>query len=256
MEEDPWFTVKIMVAIFTGLITLLLLQGATLTRAPKSKSCWLPQKENSAKRSYEIFTLKYTPFWVGCFAVIVGFQLYESFDEAAYFAVCSGLCVPLFLYPFLAETETPLARRYAAKASLWLAVYSFIGNYWYTHYFYSVLRASYTFPSWRLNDVPIPLYFATFFYFSTYHVFSNMALRKVLTTYAPGAARTAFLCSLVFALSYATAFAETLTISGFPYYAFEDRNMAYTVGSVFYGIYFLVSFPMFQRLNEADPFPA
>ena len=38
---------------------------------------------------------------------------------------------------------------------------------------------------------------------------------------------------------------ETLTISAYPDYSFEDRNMAYTVGSAFYGIYFIVSFPAF-----------
>ena len=32
--------------------------------------------------------------------------------------------------------------------------------------------------------------------------------------------------------------------------SFEDRGMAYTVGSAFYGIYFLVSFPAFFRLDE------
>ena len=43
---------------------------------------------------------------------------------------------------------------------------------------------------------------------------------------------------------------ETLTISSFPYYSFEDRAKAYTLGSAFYGIYFLVSFPAFIRLDE------
>ena len=37
---------------------------------------------------------------------------------------------------------------------------------------------------------------------------------------------------------------ETLTISHFPYYTFEDQAMAYTVGSAFYGLYFIVSFPV------------
>lgn len=31
---------------------------------------------------------------------------------------------------------------------MWLAIYSHIGNYWYTHYFYTVLRAKYSMPSW------------------------------------------------------------------------------------------------------------
>ena len=52
-------------------------------------------------------------------------------------------------------------------------------------------------------------------------------------------------------MAYFTAFAETLTISGFPYYTFADRGRAYTVGSAFYGLYFVVSFPAFLRVDEA-----
>ena len=35
----------------------------------------------------------------------------------------------------------------------------------YTHYFYRVLKADYTFPAHRLNDVPICLYLMTHAYF-------------------------------------------------------------------------------------------
>ena len=43
---------------------------------------------------------------------------------------------------------------------------------------------------------------------------------------------------------------ETLTISSYPYYTFYDRHMAYTIGSAFYGIYFLVSFPAFYFFDQ------
>ena len=43
---------------------------------------------------------------------------------------------------------------------------------------------------------------------------------------------------------------ETLTISSFPCYSFEDQNMAYTIGSAFYGVYFIVSFPAFLEFDE------
>ncbi|MEL7342849.1 MAG: hypothetical protein AAGM67_20360 [Bacteroidota bacterium] len=43
---------------------------------------------------------------------------------------------------------------------------------------------------------------------------------------------------------------ETFSIAAFPYYRFENRQFAYTIGSAFYGIYFLVSFPVFYRLEE------
>ena len=53
----------------------------------------------------------------------------------------------------------------------------------YTHYFYSVLKAEYTFPSWDLNGVPIPMFFATHFYFTLYHTLAACALRRVRTRY-------------------------------------------------------------------------
>jgi hypothetical protein len=55
------------------------------------------------------------------------------------------------------------------------------------------------------------------------------------------------------ALSLTLTFALPLrvqTIQGFPYYAIKDRVHLYTVGSVVYGLYFVVSFPMFARLDE------
>jgi cycloeucalenol cycloisomerase len=170
-----------------------------------------------------------------------------------------GLCVTLSLpfllqpvvYPLPSETNLPLSARYSFKANVWIAIFSFIGNYWYTHYFYSVLKAKYTFPSWRLNDVPIPLFFATHFYFVFYHTMSNLLLRKIETRYFPSSARTLFFWLCVLAFSYFTAFMETLTISSFPDYSFEDRYMAYTVGSAFYAIYFIVSYPVFYRYVEA-----
>jgi cycloeucalenol cycloisomerase len=105
-------------------------------------------------------------------------------------------------------------------------------------------------PAHRLNNVPIALYFATHFYFSTYHLFSNVLLRKVVTSYQPGSLRSLLYVSVVLSFAYFTAFAETLTISAYPDYSFEDRNMAYTIGSAFYGIYFIVSFPAFIRFDD------
>jgi cycloeucalenol cycloisomerase len=173
--------------------------------------------------------------------------------------ICVGLSLPFLLQPIVLpsgintnspDEKRPLLDRYSFKANIWIAVYSFIGNYWYTHYFYSVLRAKYTMPAHRLNNVPLALYFATHFYFSTYHVFSNLLLRKIVTTYVPGIARTILYVTVVLTFAYFTAFMETLTISAYPDYSFEDRNMAYTIGSAFYGIYFIVSFPAFFVFDD------
>ena len=156
---------------------------------------------------------------------------------------------PIF-FPLDAEKNFALFDRYSFKANVWIAIFSFIGNYWYTHYFYSVLKAEYLFPAHRLNDVPIALFLATHFYFVTYHTFSNLILRKIETTYENNCLRCVYKWCCIFGFSYFTAFMETLTISSFPYYRFEDRFMAYTLGSAFYGIYFIISFPAFYNLDE------
>lgn len=218
------------------------------------QSTWLPAVSNPAKREFEIWALTYTVIWIAVFMVVVASGAYEQFDEYSYLYLCVGLATPFLLqpivYPLPTESQYPLLQRYSFKANVWIAIFSFIGNYWYTHYFYTVLQARYTFPAHRLNDVPVALYFATHFYFVTYHTFANCLLRKVETTFASGLNRTLLFWTVVLAFSYFTAFMETLSISSFPYYSFADRYLAYTIGSAFYGIYFLISFPVFFNLDE------
>lgn len=220
---------------------------------------WLPDPiEEPSKRAYERFVALYTPVWMLAFGVVVVFQLYEDFTAFTYLWFTSALAAPLLLQPVLypgagsgsPDAARPLIQRYSFKANVWIAVYSFIGNYWYTHYFYSVLKAKYTMPSHRLNNVPVAMFCATHFYFSSYHLFSNLLLRQIETRYRPTQLRTLLFVSTIVVFSYFTAFMETLTISSYPYYSFQDRDMAYTVGSAFYGIYFLVSFPAFYSFDR------
>lgn len=246
-----------MVAIVAGIVSL------QTPSSSKGGSSYLPDPQTEpSKYAYEMFALLYTPVWIGLFGIVVVFQLYEDFDALTYNTFLGVLALPLVLQPLLypssgrynsPDQHRSFATRYSTKANLWIAIYSFIGNYWYTHYFYSVLKAEYTMPATRLNNVPLCMFFATHFYFTTYHVLSNMILRKVTTSYKAGIWRTILFGSVVLVFSYLTAFMETLSISSFPYYTFEDRDMAYTVGSAFYGIYFLVSFPGFYAFdNEID----
>lgn len=48
---------------------------------------------------------------------------------------------------------TPAVCLTGAQANVWIAIFSYIGNYFWTHYFFTVLGAKYTFPSWTLNGV-------------------------------------------------------------------------------------------------------
>jgi hypothetical protein len=117
--------------------------GLVIMQTPqKIPGMFLPcESTQPSKRAYELFVLSYTPFWILAFMCIVGFGLYETFDEWSYMKVCVGLALPFLLQPILLpsagfgspDSNRPLFERYAFKANLWIAVYSFIGNYWYTH---------------------------------------------------------------------------------------------------------------------------
>lgn len=207
---------------------------------------------NDTKLQLESFSFKYTLIWVLFFTIIIAGKIYESMDEWGYVLVCVGLALPFLvqpiLYPMPLEKDVSIFKRYSFKANVWIAIFSFVGNYWYTHYFYAVLKAKYNFPAHRLNDVPIALYFATHFYFMTYHTLSNKILRYIESSYVPGFKRTLLFWSATCAFAYFTAYGETLSISAFPCYTFEDRELVYVIGSAFYGIYFLVSYPIFYSM--------
>lgn len=245
----------IMTTLFAFLFGLCMIQTPSTSKTSSFYPC--PIKEPS-KYAYEKFQSLYAPIWISIFGYIVLSQCYEAWGAFEYNLYLFLLALPCWLQPILVpsaffrspDSKRPFLERYAFKANVWLAVYSFIGNYWFTHYFYSVLVAEYTMPSTRVNNVPLAMFFATHFYFSSYHAFSNACLRKIKTTYSPGFKRRLLYISTVGVLSYFTAFMETLTISSFPYYSFEDRNMAYKIGSAFYGIYFIVSFPAFLEFDR------
>ncbi|CAN6358432.1 unnamed protein product [Urochloa humidicola] len=207
------------------------------------RSAWLA--EDGSKRWGEAFFLLYTPFWLTlCLGVIVPFKLYERFTELEYLILGLVSTVPAFLIPLFL----------VGKANIWIIIFSYVGNYFWTHYFFTVLGASYTFPSWRMNNVPHTTFLLTHACFLFYHMASNMTLRRLRhsTAHLPQSIRWLFETAWILTLSYFIAYLETLAIANFPYYEFVDRDIMYKVGSLFYAIYFIVSFPMFSRIDEKD----
>ncbi len=253
---------SILTALTVGTASLYKIQERVESTEGRGTLWFLPASlpTSNTKYIYEVFSLKYSVVWIAVFGWVVVSGFYESFQgDYDYLLFCGGLSLPFLLCPFLLprsplETVSGLKfyETYSFRATLYLSIYSHIGNYWYTHYFYTVLGATYTFNGIRLNDVPIALYFATLFYFSSYHAFSNALLRYIEVTFKPTFRRHVLFFALVVTLSFFTAFMETLTISSFPYYTFKDRDYAYTFGSAFYGMYFLFSFPLFYWFDDPE----
>ncbi|CAA2992251.1 cycloeucalenol cycloisomerase [Olea europaea subsp. europaea] len=217
-----------------------------------SSNLWLAQ--DPSKRWGELFFLLYTPFWLTlCLGIIVPYKLYESFTEWEYLFLGLFSALPAVIVPMVlvgkADSSICWKDRYWVKANLWIIVFSYVGNYFWTHYFFTVLGASYTFPSWKMNNVPHTTFLLTHVCFLFYHVSSNMTLRRLQHSidHLPEKTQWLFKGAWILAFSYFIAYLETLAISNFPYYEFVDRASMYKVGSLFYAIYFMVSFPMFLR---------
>lgn len=64
----------------------------------------------------------------------------------------SPLVVLPIMFPGKVDRGKPYTSRFWVKANIWLAIFGFVGNYFWTHYFFHVLGAAYTMPSHRLNQ--------------------------------------------------------------------------------------------------------
>jgi cycloeucalenol cycloisomerase len=193
--------------------------------------------------------------------IVVPIKMYDRFGAWGYLGVGLAAAVPCVALPLLipgtADSTLPLTSRFWFKASAYIATFSFIGNWFWTHYFYELLGAAYTMPpthDW--NRVPVCMYLLTHAYFCFYHALGNVAQRGARrAALRAGLGRTGARVAqalVVFCLSYATAWGETATIAHFPHYRFTDRARMYRVGSLFYALYFFVSFPWFLSLDEED----
>lgn len=256
----PFAAIAAMVAVFGLTNRQAALKAAAIDDS--TTRCWTAP--NAAKAWGERFALTYSAFWITWFGWVVLSGVYERFAHLEYLLVCGFMAAPCFLLPIWLqppqEASRPWCERYWVKANVWIAIISYVGNYFWTHYFYVLLGARYTMPSWRINDVPIPMFLATHAYFLFYHTLATMALRRWWgsATYRHGLPvwlRTPGTWALVFAMSWFTAFMEAFTIQSFPYYAIADRAYLYSVGGVVYGLYFVVSFPAYARLDEYEDAP-
>jgi cycloeucalenol cycloisomerase len=250
-------TAFVLVLAVFGLVVAL--RDVNSPAAARAKRVWL--STSPAKRWAELFFLRYSAVWIAWFGFVVLSEVWRGFGPWHYMAVGFAMAVPCFVAPFFLEppslaAATPFTERYWVKANAWIAIISYVGNYFWTHYFYALLGARYTFSAHRINDVPLAMFLCTHAYFCTYHTATTAVLRRWWTsrTYAslPRAPAVLGTSALVFVLAYLTAFTEAFTIQAFPYYAIDDREFMYTVGSMVYGLYFIVSFPMFARVDEVD----
>ncbi|CAN8071124.1 unnamed protein product, partial [Agarophyton chilense] len=212
---------------------------------------------SASRAHYEKLSLTWAPLSVLLLlTVVLATPLRHACGRNAYLAISLLLCAPAVVAPIVAparaDRHLPLRARFCVKASLWIAVFSFYGNYFWTHYFYTLLGARYLFDSYRFNDVPVVCFTCTFFYFTVYFNVAVVLLRRLAraTQHFSPLPREILWWTAVCVLSYASAVFEAVSIQHFPLYAVRDRRAFLTIGSAFYAIYFIVAFPLFFALDE------
>ena len=147
-----------------------------------SESNWLSR--NPSKRSGELFHIIWSVIWISYFGYVVVSEVYKEWTDIGYMGCGLLLSIPNLLLPNLfpskADKDLPWVSRYVTKSWLWVAIFNFIANYFFTQYFFVLLGCYYSFPiTWMLNKVPIPLYLITQSYFQTYFILSNIMIRKL-----------------------------------------------------------------------------
>ena len=98
-EAIPLIQRMLGVFVVFGITIYFLICGQT--SISKGSGHYLPDKNNMAKREFEIFALKYTVIWIAIFGVVVAFELYKQFTSNTYMIFLVSVASPYLLQPFL-----------------------------------------------------------------------------------------------------------------------------------------------------------
>lgn len=222
---------------------------------------------NPSKAWAEKFFLAYLPFF---FLLNGAKQAFGWMNVGTFWHITQNLALllPLYLIPLLIRDERDIGRRwhetYWFKANVWMFIFVFACTYFFTEYFFDILGMVYYFPKVTLyfdsmllgsgeQRVPLGMYLNAPAFFIVYHTLSVISMRRIRTSRFGGSTVTWVITFLVAALFF--AWAETrlvATDANAPYFAYKDLAWMLTWGAVFYACYFVVSFPMFYRLDEAQ----
>jgi cycloeucalenol cycloisomerase len=218
--------------------------------------------ENPGKRAAERWYLLYTPIWGAVAGLVMTTGLGVRWSQQDYGDLAFllfGLAVWLGVlgggYAFRAPEDA--GRRwwqlYHTKFQLWMFVFAVLGNY-FTEYFYEVLHLQYGFETrWNLNRVPLFLYFVTVAYFSTYGTLINI-FRRFTSSRLPADA-PAWLRRLTFLPAcFAVAGLET-ALNANPFmkslFCYDDLGLVLGFGTFVYGLWFVVTAPLWFPIDEA-----
>lgn len=223
---------------------------------------------NPSRAWAEKFFLAYSLYWMAGMGVLMQTGRGGVWGDVGLNLAMLVLLAPLFVVPLLARDETQLGRpwhrTYWFKCNVWIGVYSIVGSYFGSEYFFDVLGMVYHYPQlrWTLDSVllgsgeqsvPLIMYPSAHFFFVTYHTGGVLVLRRARTSQWFGQPWMWPILCLVAA--YFFAYMETFMMAGGSIgeqFSYRDLPQMLRWGSLFYACYFIVSFPMLYRLDEGE----
>ena len=169
------------------------------------------------------------------------------------------------------RSEVPWRESYWFKLNVYMAVWVFIATYYHTEYFFELVGLRYRFPEVGVyfdsalvgpaeetaaggyQKVPVGMYLNTMAFFIVYHTMAVVCMRRVrgMTLAWPALAQRAAWVAIVVATALFFAWAETffyITDDAAANVWYVDVPAMLRFGSIFYSMYFLVSFPNIYRL--------
>jgi cycloeucalenol cycloisomerase len=245
---------------------------------PEASSRWF--SANPDKAWGEKFFLVFIPVFLAYNAVV---QQAGWLDAGTFWHVAQNLLmwVPYCLVlPFWLRRNSgvPWQESYWFKFNLYMAVWIFFATYYHTEYFFELLGLRYRFPEVGLyfdsalvgpdeagaaaawKKVPLGMYFNSVAFFIVYHTAAVVCMRRVrgLTLAWSATLRRMAWAVIVLATALFFAWAETylyITDEASANVWYVDVPAMLRWGSIFYAMYFVVSFPNVFRLDETIELP-
>ena len=248
-------------------------QGATREGAD-IRPHWLSRNEDKAfaERLY----LWFIPVFFAYNAVV---QRMGWLDVGNFWHIVQNFCM---WFPYCVMLPAYLRRNsgiawkdsYWFKYNLYMAIWIFFATYYHTEYFFELLGMRYRFPEVTLyfdsallgaaedtalalhKKVPVGMYLSSIAFFVVYHSAAVVCMRRVrsmTTSWAPNTQRLSWVIIVLLAalfFAWAETFLYFLQESVATNVWYENRTAMLRYGSIFYAMYFVVSFPNVYRLEE------
>jgi hypothetical protein len=231
--------------------------------------------KNADKAWAEKFFLIFIPIFFGYNALI---QKMGWLDVGNFWHIAQNLIMWLpycVILPLLLRRSSGVAwqQSYWFKFQVYMTVYIFFATYFHTEYFFDVLGIRYRFPDVTLyldsyllgpdeqtaaqefKKIPVGMYLNAIAFFTVYHTASVVCMRRVKTlalNVSPLLQKLLWVV-IVAATAYFFAWAESyfyITGEAAKNVWYVDLPRMLRLGSVFYALYFIVSFPNVYRLDE------